>query len=46
MRAPGLTSQDQPEGGKGKREEDEAVKGGKLMGGRGNGLKQGDSRLR
>ena len=46
MRAPWLTSQDQLEGGKGKREEDEAVKGGKPRGGRGKGWKQGGPRLR
>ena len=39
MRAPWLTSQDRLEGGKGKREEDEAVKGGKPRGGRGKGCK-------
>ena len=46
MRAPWLTSQDQVEGGKGKREEDEAVKGGKPRGGKGKGWKQGGPRLR
>ena len=46
LRAPWLTSQDQLQGGKGKREEDEAVKGGKPRGGKGKGWKQGGPRLR